>query len=206
MVEQNSEKLTYFRNTNSIHYYSSVESNHVFVYNNTEKNPGNGGKKSVVILPVAEHCTVKVPATKLPIDLTEMAPKETLLKSQMFMDTLAKGLLLICSEEEAFKILSAPDTQKELALLKENKIPTLNDMFSRPEVTIRDENLLQQQSTDTADVNLTVMECISREDISDDEKFITIKNIEDTLTKKDWDFVFSNSKDELKEYALKKSN
>lgn len=200
MADNNLES---FRLSNNIHYYLESKSNHVFVYNNTDSDPANNKKKTNIIIPMDERRAIQIPATTLPIDLTEQAPKDELVKSSYFMDVLRNRLILICPDEEALKILSTPEARSERDRLFVNQKESLDDIFNRQKIEVKEDNIAVPK-VEGLDVDLNVMEAMNREDIQPAERFSIIKNIENSLEQKDWQYIFEHSTDELKAYASKK--
>lgn len=187
---------------NSIHYYRNSKSDHVFVYNNYATASGTD-KPAVIIIPLNDGGALKVPITKLPIDLSEQAPKSEIINSKLFMEMLLKKYLKICPDTEALKVRSDPKAIQELNRLTDSTVTNLDEMFNRESIEVKDVKIPTQSKADALDINLTVMEVLAREDIHDDEKISTIENIADTLTSKDWQYIFDNSTNELKNVALK---
>lgn len=196
------QRLAQYLASNSIHYYKNDGSEHVFVYNEIDKYFPDK-RKSVIIIPINEQEAIRVPITRLPIDLTEQATKDEILSNRQFMEMLSKRFLRICPEEEAFKARSTKEAMQELSKLAETKVVNLDEMFARNEVDVLDTQEVSQ-AAEKLEVNLTVMEVLAREDIPEEEKLSTLKNLEDTLTQKDWQYVYDNGTEELKTYALEK--
>lgn len=187
---------------NSIHYYRNNGSDHVFVYNDSSKHSPQG-TSSIVIIPLNENSTLRIPNTRLPIDLTEQAPKEEVINNKLFMDLIFKKILRICSDEEAFDVRSDPAAIAELNKLAEGNVnQNLDKMYDRKEIEVKEGDLVDSTTPAKLEVNLTVMEILAREDISQDEKISTVKNLASTLTEKDWKYIFENSQDDLKDLAL----
>lgn len=197
------KNLEYFRQANSIHYYLESTSAHVFVYNNSDKDPSNNKKKTVIIIPMNERKAIQIPATTLPIDLTEQAPKEDLVKNSFFMDVLKSKLVTICPDEEAFKILSTPEAQFERDKLSISTRESLDELYKREKIEVLDSSV-EAPKVEGLDVDLTVLEAMNREDIQPAERFSIIKNIEASLEQKDWEYIYEHSSDDLKAFAASK--
>lgn len=194
------KQIEYYLKSNSIHYFDN-DSKHMFVYNTSENNKDYKGKKSVLLIPVNDKKVISIPATKLPFDLSEHASKEELISNTSLMTLLNKKFLTICSEEEAFKILFDRDTTEELTA--ETSGTSLDKLFDRAPIEVKDSHI-EAPNIETLNVDLTVLECINRPDIDDAERLQIIKNIEDSLTQVDWEYIFNNGSADLKAYATEK--
>lgn len=193
----------FYLKTNSIHYYDKAETQSIFVRNLSDKKPENNKKKTIIIIPLDGKKAVKVLNTKLPIDLTEQAPKEDILNSQSFRDALTNGYIELVSEEEAYKILTSPEAQREKEALFKNSANTLDSLFNRKKIDVVDANV-EAPHIENLDIDITVLEALSREDLPDPERYNIIKNIEDSLAKKDWEYIYEHGTEELKSLALTK--
>lgn len=198
----NTKQQEYYLKSNSIHYFDN-DSKHMFVYNTSENYASFKGKKSVLLIPVNEKKTIKIPATKLPFDLTEYASKEDLVSNTYFMTLLNKKFLTICPDEEAFDKLSMNIENKVVE--EESTSSSLDELFSRAPVEVKDSHI-EAPAVESLDIDLTVLECINREDLNDTERLQIIKNTEDTLSKKDWEYILENGSTDLKAYATEKLN
>jgi len=204
-MSETKEKLDLYLKMNSIHYYQSVESDHVFVYNTSNTIESNAGKRSVVVIPLDDKRSVRVPATALPIDLTEQAPKEDFMASGYFRDTLQTGYIKICPDEEAFEILSKPENQRELMNLRKIKSENLDTLFNRSQISVRNAvEAAPQVDSLASDIDLTVLEALNRQDIDDAERLTIVKNVAESLTAKDWKYIYENGTEELKNFASSK--
>ncbi len=201
---ETSERLKVYKENNSIHYYIDNNSEHVFVKNATELKPENNGKRTMLLLPVDENTIIKVPATSLPIDLTEQVDKQELINAPYFRKCLSEKYLIIVDDDQAFKILATPEAKKEKEKLLKASGESLNDLFGRDEITVKDDTITKEQQL--PDINLTVMECLNREDIEDSERFMVIKNMENTLNEKDWNYIYEHGDEDLKNLAASKLN
>lgn len=198
----NLDDLDNLKALNSIHYYLNSESAHVFVYNNSDKDPANNKKRTVLVIPMDERRAIQIPATPYPVDLSEQAPKEELVKNPFFMNILSKRLITICDDKEAFEVLSTPQAQSEIAKLNSNSKLSLDEVFNRPKIEVSASNV-EAPKIENLDVDLTVMEAMNREDIQEAEQFGIIKNIEGSLERKDWEYIYEHGSEELKALAAK---
>lgn len=194
--------LDYYLKANSIHYYTNSPSEHVFVINESDKFEQNNSKKAIILIPLNERTTIQIPATSLPVDLTEQAPKEDLLKSSHFMYVLSKHFVKICPDDKAFEILSTPAAQKELERRFDVPKESLDSLFDRTKIKVADGAITKQ--VQDPEINLTVLECLNREDIQANERYTVIKNMENILTKKDWQYIYDHGDEELKTLAADK--
>lgn len=195
------ERLQNYLKLNSIHYYMESGSKHMFVYNNSYGYAKKDKELCAVVIPVGDSFTCKIPATKLPVDLTEQVPFDKLIESSHIRQYLQKQLLKICPEDEALKKLNTQEAEIEMKKLRET-MPDLSSMYKQENIEVLDSKVTASKSPEALDIDLTVMETLNQVDFSDDEKYITIRNIEDRLQKKDWQFILENSDNEkLKELA-----
>lgn len=200
--EEMNRKLKLFLESNSIHYYYNDNSEHVFVYNNTDKTSQNH-KLSYILLPLDDKRTIRIENRKIPMDLTEQATKEEIINNSIFMDLLSSRQILICPEKEAFEVRSTEFAKKELAAMRENTAPTLDELFGRKDIEVLEEKTVSSEMQ-PVEVNLTVLECMNREDMSQEERYSTIRNNAESLNKTDWKYIYDNAGADtsLKEYAL----
>ena len=192
-------RLKSYLESNSIHYYYNDNSEHVFVYNDSDKN-SQSKRKGVIIIPLDERKIIKVDARKIPLDLTEQATKKEIINNSTFMDLLSSKTLRICPEDEAFQVRSSDFAKREIAAMAEQQASTLDEVFNREKISVLDEKVTAVEAKEL-DVNLTVLECIGRDDMEEEERYSIIKNIEDSLVKADWTYIFENSKGDLKDLA-----
>ena len=150
-----------------------------------------------------ERKAIQIPATTLPIDLTEQAPKEDLVKNSFFMDVLKSKLVTICPDEKAFTILSTPEAQFERDKLSISTRESLDELYKRGKIEVLDSSV-EAPKVEGLDVDLTVLEAMNREDIQPAERFSIIKNIEASLEQKDWEYIYEHSSDDLKAFAASK--
>lgn len=199
---ESNQKLKLFLENNSIHYYYNDNSEHVFVYNNTDKTSQNH-KLSYILLPLDDKRTIRIENRKIPMDLTEQATKDEIINNSIFMDLLSSRQILICPEKEAFEVRSTEFAKKELAAMRENSSPTLDELFGRKDIEVLEEKAISSE-LQPVEVNLTVLECMGREDMSQDERYSIIKNNEESLSKNDWKYIYDNAgvDTSLKELAL----
>lgn len=191
------ETLEKYYQGNSIHYYIESGTKHFFIKNNTINTV-----KSYcgIIVPLGEKLVCKIPSTKLPIDLTEQVPLKILLESPHLRQCLNKRYLLICKDEDAFKELSTPEAQIEMSKLR-NTIPNLNEMYGENEIEVKAPSNVVTTTNEALNINLSVLETLNASDFSDDEKYIAIKNIEETLEKSDWEYCYKNGPEKVKNLA-----
>jgi len=99
----------------------SNDSNSVFVLNNTK-----GSTRGQVIFGVPKATgvgldTVVIPATFIPVELTEQVSKHQLLASSEFRNALAKGLIVAIKDEWAIEYLQSQDAMEEIERLSNAK-------------------------------------------------------------------------------------
>lgn len=196
------KRLETYLNTNSIHYFMESGTKHMFVLNNSYEYSTKKNELCSIILPVDDNLICKIPASKLPFDLTEQAPFDKLIESHWIRSYLSKRLILICPEDKAFEVLEKPESQKEMAKLRET-ISDLSEMYKQEEITVQDAPMVTNQP-EALEVDLTVLEVLNKTDLTEDEKYVAIKNIEDRLQPKDWQYVYENGEEKLKELATSK--
>lgn len=105
------EMLAKFKTDNSIQYFNFTNDIGCYVLNKTK----TAYNKPTGVMFEVNDVVVVLPATVAPIDLCKYAPKDALLKSSSLITALNKGILQIITEEEALKILSTPEMQREAA-------------------------------------------------------------------------------------------
>lgn len=194
---------------NSIHYYLKCDSDHVFVYNTSDKLDPKYKKRSALIIPISPDKIVRVAAMKAPQDLTEQAVKEEIIKSQNFMDALRQRLITICPDEEAYEKRASADALKEIERYETSKgVSSLDDILDRKAIEVVDvtEKQRNEETTIEVGVNPTVMDCLVRDDATEEDKLLIIKEMADTLERKDWQYIFDNAEGEIKNFALTKLN
>ena len=207
------EKQDYLIKMNSVHYYKN-NGDHVYVYNNTHEFDSSKRQANIIIpMKDKEAPPLKIFITKLPIDLTEQAVKDDIINNPYFMQQLKCRNILICPDEEAEAKLSTTEAINEITNYKKNAAALANDAaFNRNNVELKDEaNYLTTDVSDSANevenrVNLTVLDTLSRDEISDNEK-ISIFNSIDELTSEDLKYIIDNAKSEVvRDFALNKTS
>lgn len=195
---------------NSVHYYLNSKSEHIFVRNNTDKFDPSYKKRFIVNIPITPDKTIRVAAMKAPQDLTEQATKEEIIKSQSFMDCLRKRYLLICTDEEAYQERLTEEAQREISKYEATATsPSLDEILDRKEikvVNIVDQQEKEESARSVGGINPSVMDCLVRDDITNEEKVMVIKEMSEILERKDWQYIFDNATGELKDLALSKLN
>lgn len=198
------ERLATYLASNSIHYFLGSESDHIFVTNNSDVIE-NSKRKSAISMPVDGDRCLRVPATALPIDLTNQATFEEIVTNSSFRDMLLKKYLLICPAEKAFELLATPEA-KELQESMNKTEMTLDALLGREKIEVEDRASAQALAErDLVDIDMTVQECMLNENYSNADRLSILRNAENTLTEKDWKYVFEKaSEGEVKQFALSK--
>jgi len=205
------EKLDYLIKLNSIHYYKN-NGDHVYVYNNTQELDASKRQLNIIIpMKDKDAPPLKIFITKLPIDLTEQAVKEDIINNPFFMQQLKCRNILICSDEEAEAKLSTQEAINEITNYKKNASILANDVaFNKDTIEIKDEGNLLATNADEATeleskVNLTVLDTLSREELTDNEKISIISSV-DKLTTDDLKYIIDNAtSDAVRDFALSKT-
>ena len=204
-------RLAVYKETNSIHYYKNDNSEHLFVYNNSAKNSASGRLMQILISGKGNSNSVHliIPATKLPVDLTEYANKGDILNCSGFMNALATKQLLICPEAEAFEKLESPQAKIEKdRLAKTKESLDISKLYNRNEISVAgdiNEDQSISSSNELENIDLKIVETVGSPDYSSDEKLAIIQDSEDNLKNADWQYILDNSTDEsIKEYAMLK--
>ena len=203
------QELKQLLDYNSVHYYLKNDSDHVFVYNTSDKLDPKYKKRSVLIIPITADKIVKVAEIKAPQDLTEQAIKKEIIESQAFMDALRKRWITICPDEEAYEKRATAEAAAEIERYEANKgSNTLDTILDRREIKIVDmtEQQAKEETTISIGVNPTIMDCLVRDDITTEDKLLIIQEMADTLERKDWQYIFDNSEGDIKNLALTKLN
>jgi hypothetical protein len=94
----------------------------LFVLNVSNKKSDNGAysKLSMSIRVDGQFVDVTVPATTAPVDLTSFdAPLTAIRASSSFRDMLAKGFMVVLTEDEAIDLLGREDIQAEIKRTQE---------------------------------------------------------------------------------------
>lgn len=193
------EKLERYLADNSIHYIMESNSKHFFVTNNTKGSVAPS--MCDVIIPLDGNFVCRIPATKLPVDLTDQVPMDKLLESNHLRTCLTKRYILLCPEEEAFKKLDTKEARIEMEKLRLNTV-NLNEMYKPQDIEV-----LETKQVETVNkpitVNLKLMETLHAEDFTDDEKLVTVQNMAEELKTEDWEYCLEHGTDAIKELATK---
>lgn len=193
------DNLERYLKDNSIHYVMESGTKHFFVTNNTKGTVSESACD--VIIPLDGNFVCRVPATKLPVDLTDQVPMEKLLESSHLRTCLSKRYILLCPEEEAFQKLDTKEARIEMQKLRLNTV-NLDEMYKNTDIEI-----LEAKKTETENkaitVNLKLMEVLHAEDFSDEEKLVTVQNMEDELKAADWEYCLEHGTEDIKQLASK---
>ena len=191
------DNLERYLKDNSIHYIMESNSKHFFVINNTKGTVADAACD--IIIPLDGDFVCRVPATKLPVDLTDQVPMEKLLESNHLRTCLSKRYVLICPEEEAFKKLDTKEARIEMQKLRLNTV-NLDEMYKSDDIEV-----LEAKKTETVNkpitVNLKLMEVLHAEDFTDEEKLVTVQNMADELKQEDWEYCLEHGTESIKTLA-----
>jgi len=137
-----------------------------------------------------------IPITWIPVDLTTQATKESLLKSPSFRRLVTAGNIGLIDEEQADEIMSSDGAKEEATRVysivqQVEMVPTANS----PEVN-------KLKSEESGLVSGFAMNIIGMDEIDEDKILSMIKGQQGTLTKEDYQYIATNSKQtKVKEYC-----
>jgi len=186
----------------TVHDISKEDGPHVFVLNTASRVY----KTQTLILinhtyTSGQTTVLEVPPTFIPYDVTQFVPKDEILANPFFMSNVARGYLELVATPEALAILETPEAIVELDRVRaslerrfpeaasDNDFKQVNAAGQTLEGTLGDVDPL------TVGISPSVVEVLAREDIDDAERHAIFRNLRDTLTKADIEFVNKTTQD-----------
>lgn len=188
------------------------DSNSVFVLNNTK-----GSTRGQVIFGVPKATgvgldTVVIPATFIPVELTEQVSKHQLMASSEFRNALSKGLIVAIKDEWAIEYLQSQDALDEIERLSNAKEYQRNvmtvtktddieiqggDQMERLAVASGTENMIDDFGKING-VNATVVQIVEMlKDSKDQKGTIASLRAAGELEKEDYRYVMGNAPKEF---------
>ena len=166
--------------------------------------------KGTISIPIktatGESVLLRVPSTWIPIDLSAFADKDDIQKSPRFRSMIRNHEIELISTDEAERILATSEAQRELRVLnKHNSVQFNTDvMAGKTTDKERDNLIVSQGELEKLQAAPMVVDALSRDDLSDDERYSLIYGQSEHLTENDWKYIMDNqsSSQDLKELAL----
>jgi len=137
-----------------------------------------------------------IPKTYIPILVTNFAEPSMFRRSSDFRKAIAKGMLVLISEEEAIKELSNTSAIIELERLRKDVFSDIDFAQSHVEVT----PLQAIKNVTNENVSLKVKDIMIRSDISEDDKFALLlaEYEDDEMNRDDFEFISVTAEDKSK--------
>lgn len=189
-----------------------VNDGRVYVINasDLEGKRAKGAVNIGVTMRNGETRNVVVPSTWIPIDLSQQMPREELLQSPSFLTNVMRRVILLVDLNTAEEMLSDSANADEQSRIYSEQMALFD-----PEAMLRDPGIPQnQQNARVAEdedddgnptvegVTARVQEAVGRDDLTAQQRFAIVRNMGETITSKDLQFILQNSDDQgLVDYA-----
>lgn len=181
----------------TIHELEASSQSTVFVINNAKPK---GNINLTVADGMGRQRNVRVPISWIPVDLTMQITRKSLLEDPQFRTLVAKRVILIIDNDAAREFLKNPDAAEEYA--------RLYAVGPIAEVGAADESAEIENAKALVDGSIDpfVMNILVQRDMSEDDVLRELRNREDDLTKKDFQYIAQNSlHDKVKTWAAEQA-
>ena len=174
-----------------IHDLMESKSPHVFVLNTSDL--GGVMKAGTINIPVTTErgrsLNVVVHNTFIPMDLSTQVAKKDLVDNPDFMRMVTKGLVTLVDEAWAKNELKDRDNRAE-----HDRIIKEMNRIGQARIEAEDAEEAKPDDSPEAGVNAIVIDAINRDDMSDTERFLSIRKVESQLKEKDWQYILKSTK------------
>ncbi len=149
---------------------------------------------------------IEIPMTYIPIDLSEWAPKEELVRNGELMRMVNRGILELVSPDEAEAILNTPAGRAEQDRIEADRMQRINSLPSEATDDPQSRNMVpadmlakgapgQDIDQETVGVKPSVAEAMNMKVSDESHRAALIRNIVPMMNERDKQYVRSKSSD-----------
>ena len=160
------------------------DSSSVWVTNNS--NP-KGNINLTMNDGMGANMVVRIPVTFIPVDLATQASKAALVASPTFRRLVSMGMLVIISDDDANRVMSTPQAQKEAARIYNLVQELTTDASSMPEEAVK----LQREGDGS--VSGFAMNLVIAAGLDEDQVMTTLLGNESAMSESDFAYIAERS-------------
>ena len=197
-----------------------LEGDHIYVLNTSDRDKTTTRAELLITVPTpgAPHgaITVRVPNTWIPIDLTSQTSVLALKDNRDFWHHINKKDIKVIRSEDAEEILAEEDAQEEYNRVYDIKqedtrepamfeVEASTNPYDRASEGMKRNLNLSKGNLRKEEGSTKVLAIMNKEDINENMKLASLKNIQDQLKENDYKYIIKTAKagdfDRLKSWA-----
>jgi hypothetical protein len=188
----------------------STPNDPLFVINRSDQHAsGVRGDFHITVSHEGEQVTIRLPATHIPIDLSEQCVKASIVSSPNFLSAVRNGYIEIIPTEDAEEILSTKDAQQEQKFIQSQVAhrrevgDSILDGAEQP-VEIEDEEdevVKNNVNERRRGPSVAVVEIVGDEKSSSNDKVRSLRNIQKKLSDVDKRYLMANGDKVIKDFV-----